>query len=223
MITKAVIASPAATPDRAPQGICARVRISQVRIWPRNPRQSPKCGPDPLTPQPLPPDSFQEPPGLGRIGDRAAVDGLGDLGERRRKIAACLIQRQRQPSQLRRQALRRCAALRPGRAGLRPGGQAEREDLIGPWLAGLLPAACRRAIDLGCGAGRHAVLLPGNIHGPACALQWRGTTCEGHRCICGRSECAPAWWSFGKCLPSVHAHDDFAQLPWTSVASFRIS
>ncbi|HET7245809.1 MAG TPA: hypothetical protein VFJ07_13340 [Streptosporangiaceae bacterium] len=34
------------------------------------------------------------------------------------------------------------------------------KDLIGPWPMGLTPAANRRAIDLGCGAGRHAVLLP---------------------------------------------------------------
>ena len=93
----------------------------------------------------------------------------------------------------------------------------------------------RRAIDLGCGAGRHAVLLPGNIYGTACALDDEGPHAKavalhgfmlraaGHRGVCGRSECAPAWWSFGKCLPSVHAHDDFAQLPWTSAASFRIS
>ncbi len=32
-------------------------------------------------------------------------------------------------------------------------------ELSGPWLDGLLPAAGSRALDLGCGAGRHAVLL----------------------------------------------------------------
>ncbi len=32
-------------------------------------------------------------------------------------------------------------------------------ELIGPWLEALLPAAGGRALDLGCGPGRHAVLL----------------------------------------------------------------
>ena len=32
-------------------------------------------------------------------------------------------------------------------------GELNGKDLIGPWLAGLLPAADRRAIDLGCGPG----------------------------------------------------------------------
>jgi len=47
----------------------------------------------------------------------------------------------------------RRAALRPGRGGLRPGRRAERERPDRPWLAGLLPAADRRAIDLGRGPG----------------------------------------------------------------------
>lgn len=34
-----------------------------------------------------------------------------------------------------------------------------RNDLIGRWLQGRLPAAGGRALDLGCGTGRHAVLL----------------------------------------------------------------
>lgn len=38
-------------------------------------------------------------------------------------------------------------------------GELNRNDLIGPWLAGLLPATGRRALDLGCGGGRHAVRL----------------------------------------------------------------
>jgi 2-polyprenyl-3-methyl-5-hydroxy-6-metoxy-1,4-benzoquinol methylase len=38
-------------------------------------------------------------------------------------------------------------------------GDLKRDDLIGPWLAGVLPGAGRSALDLGCGAGRHAVLL----------------------------------------------------------------
>jgi len=79
MIAKAVIASPAATPDQAPH------------------------------PAALASGQLQESPGLARIGDRAAADGLGDLGERRREIGARLIKRQRQPAQLRRQALRRRA------------------------------------------------------------------------------------------------------------------
>jgi hypothetical protein len=90
---------------------------------------------------------------------------------------------------------------------------------------GLLPAAGRRVIDLGCGAGRHAVLLPGNIYGIVCALDDEGPHAKavglhgfvlraaGYRGVRGRSECAPAWWSFGKCLPSVHAYDDFARCP----------
>jgi SAM-dependent methyltransferase len=32
-------------------------------------------------------------------------------------------------------------------------------DAVGDWLPTVLPAAGRRALDLGCGAGRHAVLL----------------------------------------------------------------
>ena len=42
-------------------------------------------------------------------------------------------------------------------------GELSRTELIGPWLAGLLPVAGRRAIDLGCGTGRHAVLLAGRF------------------------------------------------------------
>jgi len=38
-------------------------------------------------------------------------------------------------------------------------GELNRIELSGPWLEGLLPAAGRRALDLGCGTGRHAVLL----------------------------------------------------------------
>jgi 2-polyprenyl-3-methyl-5-hydroxy-6-metoxy-1,4-benzoquinol methylase len=34
---------------------------------------------------------------------------------------------------------------------------------IGPWLEGLLPAAGGRALDLGCGTGRHALLLSGRF------------------------------------------------------------
>jgi ubiquinone/menaquinone biosynthesis C-methylase UbiE len=36
-------------------------------------------------------------------------------------------------------------------------------QLIGPWLEGLLPVAGSRAADLGCGTGRHAVLLAGRF------------------------------------------------------------
>ena len=36
-------------------------------------------------------------------------------------------------------------------------------ELIASWLEGLLPAAGGRALDLGCGAGRHAVLLAGRF------------------------------------------------------------
>ena len=39
----------------------------------------------------------------------------------------------------------------------------DRDDLITTWLAGLLPVAGGRAIDLGCGPGRHAVLLAGRF------------------------------------------------------------
>jgi len=39
----------------------------------------------------------------------------------------------------------------------------DRDDLITTWLVGLLPAAARYAIDLGCGPGRHAVLLAGRF------------------------------------------------------------
>lgn len=35
--------------------------------------------------------------------------------------------------------------------------------LIASWLEGVLPAAGARALDLGCGAGRHAVLLAGRF------------------------------------------------------------
>jgi ubiquinone/menaquinone biosynthesis C-methylase UbiE len=38
-------------------------------------------------------------------------------------------------------------------------GELTATDMTGSWLAGLLPAAGRRALDLGCGSGRHAVLL----------------------------------------------------------------
>ena len=36
-----------------------------------------------------------------------------------------------------------------------------RDDLITTWLVGVLPRLARHAIDLGCGLGRHAVLLAG--------------------------------------------------------------
>ena len=36
-------------------------------------------------------------------------------------------------------------------------------ELIASWLESLLPAAGGRALDLGCGAGRHAVLLAGRF------------------------------------------------------------
>jgi SAM-dependent methyltransferase len=39
----------------------------------------------------------------------------------------------------------------------------DRDDLITTWLVGLLPAAGRYAIDLGCGLGRHSVLLAGRF------------------------------------------------------------
>jgi 2-polyprenyl-3-methyl-5-hydroxy-6-metoxy-1,4-benzoquinol methylase len=39
----------------------------------------------------------------------------------------------------------------------------DQDDLVTTWLTGLLPAAGRRAIDLGCGPGRHAVLLAGRF------------------------------------------------------------
>jgi SAM-dependent methyltransferase len=42
-------------------------------------------------------------------------------------------------------------------------GDLNRNERIGPWLAGLLPAAGVRALDLGCGTGRHAVLLAGRF------------------------------------------------------------
>jgi hypothetical protein len=113
-------------------------------------------------------------------------------------------------------------------------GELNGKDLIARgWRACCLQSA--GAIVLGCGSGGHAVLLRGNIYGRACALDVEGPHAKavalhglmlraaGHRGVCGRSECAPAWWPFGKCLPSVHAHDDLAQLPWTSAASFRIS
>jgi ubiquinone/menaquinone biosynthesis C-methylase UbiE len=38
-------------------------------------------------------------------------------------------------------------------------GELKRNERIGTWLEGLLPAAGGRALDLGCGTGRHAVLL----------------------------------------------------------------
>ena len=38
-------------------------------------------------------------------------------------------------------------------------GELNRNERIGPWLEGLLPAAGGRALDLGCGSGQHAVLL----------------------------------------------------------------
>ena len=40
-----------------------------------------------------------------------------------------------------------------------------RDDLITTWLVGVLPEAGRHAIDLGCGLGRHAVLLAGSSAG----------------------------------------------------------
>jgi len=39
----------------------------------------------------------------------------------------------------------------------------DQDDLITTWLARLLPPAGRHAIDLGCGTGRHAVLLAGRF------------------------------------------------------------
>jgi SAM-dependent methyltransferase len=36
-------------------------------------------------------------------------------------------------------------------------------DSIGSWLVSVLPSAGGRALDLGCGAGRHAVLLAGRF------------------------------------------------------------
>jgi 2-polyprenyl-3-methyl-5-hydroxy-6-metoxy-1,4-benzoquinol methylase len=38
-------------------------------------------------------------------------------------------------------------------------GELTASDVIGSWLAGMLPAAGRHALDLGCGSGRHSVLL----------------------------------------------------------------
>lgn len=38
-------------------------------------------------------------------------------------------------------------------------GELNRTERIGPWLEDLLPEAGGRALDLGCGTGRHAVLL----------------------------------------------------------------
>src|SRR5258708_8961531 len=38
-------------------------------------------------------------------------------------------------------------------------GDLDRNELIGPWLEGLLPATGGRALDLGCGTRRHAVPL----------------------------------------------------------------
>jgi 2-polyprenyl-3-methyl-5-hydroxy-6-metoxy-1,4-benzoquinol methylase len=38
-------------------------------------------------------------------------------------------------------------------------GELAANDRIGSWLAGLLPASGRSALDLGCGSGRHSVLL----------------------------------------------------------------
>jgi ubiquinone/menaquinone biosynthesis C-methylase UbiE len=38
-------------------------------------------------------------------------------------------------------------------------GELNGRNLIGPWLVSQLPASGRRALDLGCGTGRHAVLL----------------------------------------------------------------
>jgi SAM-dependent methyltransferase len=40
-------------------------------------------------------------------------------------------------------------------------------ELVGSWLEGLLPSAGGRALDIGCGTGRHAVLLAGR-HWPLC-------------------------------------------------------
>ncbi len=42
-------------------------------------------------------------------------------------------------------------------------GELSRNELISSWLAGVLPAAGRYAIDLGCGPGRQAVLLAGRF------------------------------------------------------------
>ena len=42
-------------------------------------------------------------------------------------------------------------------------GDLNTEGLIGSWLEGLLPAAGGQALDLGCGTGRHAVLLAGRF------------------------------------------------------------
>jgi SAM-dependent methyltransferase len=48
-------------------------------------------------------------------------------------------------------------------AGYHELGELAAADMIGAWLAGLLPAAGRRALDLGCGSGRHTVLLAGRF------------------------------------------------------------
>ncbi|MGE5285747.1 MAG: class I SAM-dependent methyltransferase [Micromonosporaceae bacterium] len=38
-------------------------------------------------------------------------------------------------------------------------GELAGDDQLERWLSGVLPVAGRRALDLGCGAGRHAVTL----------------------------------------------------------------
>ncbi len=51
------------------------------------------------------------------------------------------------------------AEIRGAYPGYNRLGDLDRNELIGPWLEGLLPATGGRALDLGCGTGRHAVLL----------------------------------------------------------------
>jgi hypothetical protein len=79
------------------------------------------------------------------------------------------------------------------------------------------------------------VLLPGNIYGTACALDDEGPHVKAvvlqgfmlraasHYGIWVAPNVQQPGGRSENVVTSVHVYDDFAWLPWTSAASFRIS